>query len=83
MVGMFQQSNTYTDSIFGFAIYLGFFFVLLISFSKFGAKDAFAGSTFIIALVGLILTPLNIIPPILVIASIVGSAGMFVSLLWR
>lgn len=80
-VGMAHVANDYTFGIFGIAIYLGFFILLMFVFQSYGASKAVAGASFIAALVGLVMTPLNIINPWLVMVmmfiAILSFVGLF------
>lgn len=82
LVGIFKVANDYTKGVFGIITYLGFFLLMLYLFSGYQPKEAFAASTFITALVGIVMMPLNIINPWVILIMIVGAVGSLVSLFW-
>ena len=79
--GIFKASNAYTKGAFGFTIYIGLFILLLFIFSDYEPKKAFASALFLTAIIGTILTPINIINPLLLVIVFVSSAVTF-ALLW-
>lgn len=82
LVGIFEAANDYTKGVFGIITYLGFFLLMLYLFSGYQPKEAFAAATFIAALVGIVMMPLNIINPWVILLIIVGAVGSLISLFW-
>lgn len=82
LVGIFEVSNVYTKGVFGIMIYIGWFLLLLFVFADLEPKKAFAGASFLTALVGIVMLPLNIINPWLILVAMVAAVASLISLFW-
>jgi type II secretory pathway component PulF len=76
---IFHFANEVTDNAFGIFIILGVFIITFLALKNHPAEKAFASSTFITAVIGIILRLMNIIDAYVMFICIIGAG---ISIVW-